>query len=240
MINFLFSHCAVMSFSATISKLVHIIPALHQSHWFPIRLPISPVLKPHVVLMLPRHCNMIKPLIHVEGVAFCQLIMTSLAKQFTNSQILSMMQLEKIGTDVYFTHSLNHWPQRRCNKNASIGTPRIVIIPNPVFTSNALSWCNFVGIRISSGLCTNKYFVRDCGMHWKLQVQILINLFFSFPASELNMPNLTYRGWDKMAANFMMTFSSAFPWMNMYEFRIIFHGSLFLMVQFSKFLHWFK
>ena len=168
-----------MSYSATISKLVHIIPALHQWDRFPIRFPISPVLKPPLVLMLPRHCNMIKAFIHVEGVAFCQLIMTSLAKQFTNSQILSMMQIEKFGTDVYFTHSLNHWPQRRFNKNASIKTPRIVISPNPVFTSSALSWCNFVGIRISSGLCTNKYFVSDCEMHWKLQVHIFI--FFHFP-----------------------------------------------------------
>ena len=68
------------------------------------------------------HCNMIKAFIHVLPVALLQLIMTSLAKQFTNPQILSTMKLEKLGTDMYFTNSLNHWLQRHCDKKASIKT----------------------------------------------------------------------------------------------------------------------
>ena len=39
-----------------------------------------------------------------------QLIMTSLAKQFTAPQIISIIKIEKFGTDVYVTNSLNHWP----------------------------------------------------------------------------------------------------------------------------------
>ena len=35
-------------------------------------------------------------------------------------------------------------------------------------------------------------------------------------------------------------FSSAFSWMKMYEFRLKFHWSLFLRVQFTIFLHWFR
>ena len=74
--------------------------------------------------MLSRHCNMIKAFIHVVRVAIRQLIMTSLAKQFTDPQILSIIKPEKIGTDMYFTNSLNHRPRRHCDKKASIETPR--------------------------------------------------------------------------------------------------------------------
>ena len=42
---------------------------------------------------------------------------------------------------------------------------------------------------------------------------------------------LTHWGRDKMAANFQTTFSNAFCWMTMYEFRLRFHWSLFPMVQ---------
>ena len=57
---------------------------------------------------------MIKAFIHVMRVALRQLIMTSLAKQFTDLQILSIIKLEKL--DVYFTNSLSQWPQRHCDK----------------------------------------------------------------------------------------------------------------------------
>ena len=70
--------------------------ALHESDWF---------LKLHVVLMLSRHCNKIKAFIHIVRVALRQLIMSSLAKQFTHPQILSIMKLEKLGTDVHFANS---------------------------------------------------------------------------------------------------------------------------------------
>ena len=71
-----------------------------------------------------RHWNMIEAFFHVVCVALRQSIMTSLGKQFTNSQILSIMKREKLGTNVYFTNSLNHWPQRHCDKKASIETTR--------------------------------------------------------------------------------------------------------------------
>ena len=51
---------------------------------------------------------------------------------------------------------------------------------------------------------------------------------------------LTYWGRDKMAAIFQMTFSNAFPWMKVYEFWLRFHWSLFLRVQLTIFLHWFR
>ena len=43
--------------------------------------------------------------------------------------------------------------------------------------------------------------------------------------------SLTHWGRDKMAAIFQTTFSNAFPWMKMCEFRLRFHWILFPMVQ---------
>ena len=51
---------------------------------------------------------------------------------------------------------------------------------------------------------------------------------------------LTHWGRDKMAAIFQTTFSNAFSWMKMYEFRLKFHCRLFLRVQLTIFQHWFR
>ena len=51
---------------------------------------------------------------------------------------------------------------------------------------------------------------------------------------------LTHWGRDKMADIFPPTFSNGFSWMKMYEFRLIFHWSLFLGVQLTIFQHWFR
>ena len=52
--------------------------------------------------------------------------------------------------------------------------------------------------------------------------------------------NLTHWGRDKMAAIFQTTFSNAFYWMKMYEYRLNFHWSLFLRVQLTISQHWFR
>ena len=51
-------------------------------------------------------------------VALGQLTMTSLGKQFTALQILTIMKIEKLGTDMCFTKS-NQRPPRHCDKNES-------------------------------------------------------------------------------------------------------------------------
>ena len=45
--------------------------------------------------------------------------------------------------------------------------------------------------------------------------------------------------WDKMADFFQTTFSNAFSWMKMCEFRLKIHWSLFLKVLLTIFQHWF-
>ena len=52
--------------------------------------------------------------------------------------------------------------------------------------------------------------------------------------------SLTHWGWEKMAAISQTTFSSAFSWMKMFEFRLKFHWSLFLRAQLSISQHWFR
>ena len=50
----------------------------------------------------------------------------------------------------------------------------------------------------------------------------------------------THWGQDKMAVIFQTTFSTAFPWMEMFEFRLKFHWNLFLRVQLIILQHWFR
>ena len=54
------------------------------------------------------------------------------------------------------------------------------------------------------------------------------------------MGQLTHWGRDKMDAISQTTFSSAFSWMKMFEFRLKFHWSLFQRVQSTIFQHWFR
>ena len=54
------------------------------------------------------------------------------------------------------------------------------------------------------------------------------------------LESLTHWGRDKMAAIFQTTFSKAFSWIKMYEFRLRFHWILFPMVQLTIFQHWFR
>ena len=51
---------------------------------------------------------------------------------------------------------------------------------------------------------------------------------------------LTHWGRDKMAAISQTTFSSAFSWMKIYEFRLRFRWSLFLRFELTIFQYWFR
>ena len=51
---------------------------------------------------------------------------------------------------------------------------------------------------------------------------------------------LTHWGRDQIDAISQTTFWNAFSWMKMYELRLRYHWSLFLMVQLTIFQHWFR
>ena len=51
---------------------------------------------------------------------------------------------------------------------------------------------------------------------------------------------LTHWGWDKIVAISQTTFSNAFSWMKIYEFRLRYHWSLFLGFALMIIQHWFR
>ena len=53
-------------------------------------------------------------------------------------------------------------------------------------------------------------------------------------------PKLTHWGRDQIDTFTQTTFSSAFFWTKIFEFRLKFHWSLFLRVQLTIFQHWFR
>ena len=69
---------------------------------------------------------------------------------------------------------------------------------------------------------------------------LVAELRFRWQPGVLKVSFLTHWGRDKMDAISQTTFSSAFSWMKMFEFRLKFHWSLFLMVQLTIFHHWFR
>ena len=58
--------------------------------------------------------------------------------------------------------------------------------------------------------------------------------------ASLGHNDLTHWGRDKMAAIFQTPFSNAFSWMEIYEFRLRFHLSLFLGAQLTIIQYWFR
>ena len=65
-------------------------------------------------------------------------------------------------------------------------------------------------------------------------------MFHHTPWASLNYDGilpLIHWGWDKMADYSQTTFSNAFSWMKIYEFRLIFHWILFLRVKLTIFQH---
>ena len=57
---------------------------------------------------------------------------------------------------------------------------------------------------------------------------------------QTRLGRLTHWGRDKMAGIFQTTFSIAFSWMKMYEYRLRFHWNLFLTFELTIFQHWFR
>ena len=68
--------------------------------------------------MLLQRCNMTKAISGAVRVAIGRLVMTS---QSMAPHIIPIMEL---GTDVYFTNSMNHWPRSHRDEKVSIETAR--------------------------------------------------------------------------------------------------------------------
>ena len=101
---------------------------------------------------------------------------------------------------------------------------------------------------LSFGLiCSFVLRVSDCQfteVWWRLYTLVLLfgdNTITTalIKSRHFTTERLTHWGRDKMVAIFQ-TFSNAFSWMKIYEFRLSFHLRLFPRVQLTIFQHWFR
>ena len=79
-------------------------------------------------------------------------------------------------------------------------------------------------------------------LEWFIYKPTILSYLYIIPLYEtLSLSNqmLTHWGRDKMDAISQMTFSNAFSWMKMFEFRLKFHWSLSPRVQLTVFQQWF-
>ena len=130
--------------------------------------------------------------------------------------------------DQWLCHSLldlTHW-----------GRDKMVSIFQTTF-SNVFSW-NVFSTKISLDGPINNIpaLVHLIAWHWSSHCW----LDYWCKYASLGLNDLTHWGRDKMAAVSQTTFSNAFSWMKIFEFRLKFHWSLFLRVQSTIFQHWFR
>ena len=83
---------------------------------------------------------------------------------------------------------------------------------------------------------------RQIGGNHKQTLYIFIeeNTFAKWRQFRFGLIVLTNWGRGKVVAFLQTTFSNAFSWMKMHEFRLIFHWSMFLRVQLRIFQYWFR
>ena len=82
--------------------------------------------------------------------------------------------------------------------------------------------------------CNRK--ILNCG--WKNCQWNALQIISNFQYILLTV--LTHWGLDEIDAILQTTFSNAFSWMKMYEFRLRFHWNLFPGIQLTIFQHWFR
>ena len=95
-----------------------------------------------------------------------------------------------------------------------------------------VNWCFTIHISFQSCRFAQDWsdidglLVQDCSISSVLVMEILQSCI---------KPSITHWGRDKMAAVWQTTLSNAFSWMQMLEFRLRFHWSLFLRAQLAIF-----
>ena len=144
----------LLSLNSPRDKLPLIIPTLHVSHWqIPNKFSAKIARNSHVVPSLQydeslESCRVCCPSPATYGVT-CQTICGSADCFFNESW--------KLDADVYFTNSLNHWPQRHCDNKTYIETPReqsVVVTSQLPATGSCVDDVTIVSILKSSGAVT--------------------------------------------------------------------------------------
>ena len=90
------------------------------------------------------------------------------------------------------------------------------------------------------GKCCTQFFMSNGRKRSYSNDQVMEYVRLQRKVSSVSIETLTHQGRDKMDAISQTTFSNAFSWMKMYQFRLRFHWSLFPRVQLTIFQHWFR
>ena len=101
-------------------------------------------------------------------------------------------------------------------------------------------WSIFMAKKLVLTLCCVVVYGGSSYTATSLQLEESFSVAHSTVKTGITISRLTHWGRDKMAATFKTMFSNTFSWMKIYEFRLRFHWSFFLMVQLTIFQHWFR
>ena len=114
---------------------------------------------------------------------------------------------------------------------------------------HATDWCGRFK-QSSHFYCTYRIYQDTCCCHiTDLYVTVFLFTWYFIeqtiylkcvPKSSMAWRGLTHWGRDKMTAIFQTTFSNAFSWIIIFEFRLIFHWNLFPRVQLTISQRWFR
>ena len=125
------------------------------------------------------------------------------------------------------------------NDPSFLGTEVVLVVEifhggrrGPIYPTLSKSWPMMTWLFALPGHQQPWYWPCSSGILWGNETIVRPSYLYN--------ENSTHWGRDKMAAIFQMTFSNRFSWMKMYEFRLIFHGSLFPRVKLTIFQHWFR
>ena len=116
-------------------------------------------------------------------------------------------------------------------------------IHNLIFDSERVAEFNSIGWTAHLDLSWNTHILKVSERNGRILVLMcrLKHLQVQYNISNtISQHCLTHWGRDKMADISQTTFSNVFCSMKIFEFRLKFHCSLFLGVQWTKFQHWFR
>ena len=104
-----------------------------------------------------------------------------------------------------------------------------------------LSIMNRLGLTRSYVTCTFASALVSKGQISIWHICLILKLaLYKYHIINIARATLTHWGRDKMAAISQTTFSNAFPWMKICQFRLRFHWTLFLGFESTIFQHWFR
>ena len=136
------------------------------------------------------------------------------------------------------TWSFYHWTNR--TKLAKLRMDNSKVETNTTYTARDISISSQSGDLTIRNVAKDDAGLYDCKIKGHPRKTVLLKVSGKSMWCNNEMIRLSHWSRDKMAAIFQTTFSNAFSWIKMYEFRIRFHWNLFPGVQLTMFQNWFR